>query len=263
MSARPAARGATRRGAKALLLVSVVGAASLMAPSATHATASAQFTLRQPSPCNAGSCRVVLEYDMGDAKTPARPVVDQAAALCEPRQPNVSCAPGGGVRTPGGGDKVPHKGWPRVTGILWKVLDSTGRRKAGGPDNDELLGHHGSDRLSGGAGHDILWGDWDPKDNNGRQRDTLDGGAGNDWLYPSHGRGVVRGGPGRDYVWAYYGRGVIDCGAGDEDTARVRLETRFRVRNCERIRHFCAFGSDGKGGCKKPGEARVARRGRR
>ena len=38
--------------------------------------------------------------------------------------------------------------------------------KAGGPLNDELLGHHGSDRLSGKGGHDILWGDWDPKNNN-------------------------------------------------------------------------------------------------
>jgi Ca2+-binding RTX toxin-like protein len=180
-------------------------------------------------------------------------------ALCEPRQPNVSCGAGGGRQTPGGGDKVPHTGWPRVTGILWKVLDSTGRKKTGGPDNDELLGHHGSDRLSGGGGHDILWGDWDPKNSNGHQRDVLDGGPGNDWLYPSHGRGTVRGGPDRDYVWAYYGRGTIDCGAGANDTARVRLNTRWKVRNCERILHFCAHGSDGHGGCLKPGEKREAR----
>jgi hypothetical protein len=131
--------------------------------------------------------------------------------------------------------------------------------QGGGPDNDELLGHHGSDRIAGAGGHDVLWGDWDAKNNNARQRDVLRGGSGNDWIYASHGRTTVDGGPGRDYVWAYYGRGLIDCGAGDEDTARVRLETRFRVRNCERIRPFCAFGSDGKGGCKKLGEARAAR----
>jgi hypothetical protein len=194
-----------------------------------------------------------------DGKLPGRAGVDPVAELCEPRQPNVNCAPGGGRQTPGGGDKVPHKGWPRVTGILWKVLDSTGRKKAGGPDNDELLGHHGSDRLSGGDGHDILWGDWDPKNNNRRQHDVLDGGAGNDWLYPSHGRSVVRGGPGRDYVWAYYGSGTIDCGPGANDTARVRLNSGWKVRNCERIRHFCAFGSDGHGGCLKPGEKRRGR----
>jgi hemolysin type calcium-binding protein len=192
---------------------------------------------------------------------PARPA--DPGDLCEPRRAGEQCGPGNGRQTPGGGAKVSHEGWPRITGILWKVLDSADHRKVGGPDNDELLGHHGSDRITGAGGHDILWGDWNPKNNSVRQRDVLRGGSGNDWIYPSHGRTTVDGGPGRDYVWAYYGRGVIDCGAGDEDTARVRLETRFRVRNCERIRHFCAFGSDGKGGCKKPGEARVARRGRR
>jgi hypothetical protein len=175
--------------------------------------------------------------------------------LCGAPESGVSCGPGNGRRTKGGGDKVPHTGWPAVTGILWKVNDNKGRRKVGGPDNDELLGHHGSDRLAGDRGHDILWGDWDPKNNNERQRDVLRGGAGNDWLYPSHGPSEVYGGPGRDHVWAYYGRGVIDCGPG-KDTARVRLNSAFRVRNCETIDHFCGHGSDGHGGCLKPGEKR-------
>src|SRR6185295_9840955 len=81
----------------------------------------------------------VAIIDDRSAKTPTRPGTRPGAALCAPRQPNVNCAPGGGRQTPGGGDKVPHNGWPRVTGILWKVLDSTGRKKVGGPDNDELL----------------------------------------------------------------------------------------------------------------------------
>jgi Ca2+-binding RTX toxin-like protein len=176
---------------------------------------------------------------------------------CEPRQPSVSCGPGAGRKTPGGGDKVPHSGWPAVTGILWQVLDSTGRKKVGSADNDELLGHHGSDHLAGGAGNDIIWGDWDPRGNSSRQRDVLNGGAGNDWLYPSHGSTVVKGGPGRDYVWAFYGRGSIDCGPGI-DTARVRLNGAWKLHNCERILHFCAHGSDGHGGCLKPGEMRTA-----
>jgi Ca2+-binding RTX toxin-like protein len=178
--------------------------------------------------------------------------------LCAPRQAGVQCGPGNGRRTTGGGEKVPHKGWPAVTGILWKVLDSAGHKKTGGPDNDELLGHHGSDKLTGGDGHDILWGDWDPSNNNTRQRDVLNGGKGNDWIYPSHGSTVVRGGPGRDYVWAYYGRGSIDCGPGN-DTARVKLNGPWKVHNCERVLHFCAFGSDGHGGCLKPGEKRKGR----
>ena len=67
------------------------------------------------------------------------------------------------------------------------------RLKRGGPLSDELLGHHGSDTLLGAGGHDVIWGDWDPVRNNTRQRDLLDGGPGNDWLYPSHGRSVVKG----------------------------------------------------------------------
>src|SRR5829696_1967564 len=118
-----------------------------------------------------------------------------AEDLCEPRRAGEQCGPGNGRRTAGGGEKVPHKGWPAITGILWKVLGSHNARKTGGPDNDELLGHHGSDRIQGMAGKDVLWGDWDPKINNGRQRDVLRGGAGDDWIYPSHGRTVVDAGP--------------------------------------------------------------------
>jgi Ca2+-binding RTX toxin-like protein len=189
------------------------------------------------------------------AQTQGRDGDDDSEDLCSPRSSGVSCGPGDGRRTEGGGDKVPHDGWPAVTGILWKINDNKGRDKVGGPDNDELLGHHGSDRLSGAKGKDILWGDWDPSNNNGNQRDVLRGGAGNDWLYPSHGSSQVYGGPGNDHVWAYYGRGVIDCGPG-KDTARVRLNSAFKVRNCETINHFCGFGSDGHGGCLKPGEKR-------
>jgi hypothetical protein len=206
----------------------------------------------------------------GTQATAAQPLVVQPARVskvpvpgqrssgpdaCLPRQPGVQCGPGNGRRTTGGGAKVPHNGWPAVTGILWKVLDSSGRKKVGGAANDELLGHHGSDRLFGGAGHDILWGDWDPQNNNTHQRDVLDGGPGNDWLYPSHGSTVVKGGAGKDYVWAYYGRGTIDCGPG-KDTARVKLNGPWKLHNCERVLHFCAFGSDGHGGCLKPGEKR-------
>ena len=185
--------------------------------------------------------------------------------LCSDHERGViNCGPGNNRRSPGGGDKVPHhdglnsrspatRSWPAVSGILWQVVDDSRapRRKAGGPRNDELLGHHGSDRLSGRGGHDIIWGDWDPKNNNSVQRDVLDGGPGNDWLYPSHGRSIVRGGSGTDYVWAYYGKGTIDCGPG-VDTARIRTNGAFKTKRCERIRHFCAHGENKKGQCLSP-----------
>jgi hypothetical protein len=179
-----------------------------------------------------------------------------ASYYCHDMRDGETCGPGLGRRTPGGNGKVSHKGWPAVTGILWMVTaeDRSARTLTGGALNDELLGHHGSDRIAGGAGRDILWGDWDPKNNNTTQRDVLLGGAGNDFLYPSHGRSIVKGGPGNDYVWAYYGGGVIDCGPGN-DRARVRwIGNKFKVRNCETIGHFCAFGARPGGGCYKPGE---------
>jgi hypothetical protein len=162
---------------------------------------------------------------------------DEAAALCAPARSGEQCGPGNGRRTSGGGAKVTHAGWPAVTGILWKVLDSGGHHKAGGEANDELLGHHGSDTIAGGPGDDILWGDWDPSNNNGRQRDALRGGPGNDWIYPGHGSTVVDAGAGSDHIWAYYGHGVIDCGPG-RDTARVRMNGAFKLKRCEKILHW-------------------------
>ena len=142
-----------------------------------------------------------------------------------------------------------------MTGILWKVNGTHDARKTGGALNDELLGHHGSDTIDGAGGNDILWGDWDPRNNNGTQRDVLHGRAGNDFIYPSHGRTRVTAGPGNDSIWAFYGRGTIDCGPG-RDRVRIRLNRAFQVRNCEVIGHFCAHGPDGNGGCLKPGRRR-------
>jgi hypothetical protein len=228
-----------------------------------HVPGTAQVTVRVTDKVDATQATATQPVVVAAAragKTPAQP--GSTLDLCAPRQPGVQCGPGNGRKTVGGGEKVPHKGWPAVTGILWKVLDSTGRKKVGGPANDELLGHHGSDRVFGGEGHDILWGDWDPKNNNTRQKDLLDGGPGNDWIYPSHGSTVVKAGAGKDYVWAYYGRGTIDCGPG-KDTARVKLNGPWKLHNCERVLHFCAFGSDGHGGCLKPGEKKPAAQKRR
>jgi RTX calcium-binding nonapeptide repeat (4 copies) len=170
-------------------------------------------------------------------------VAQTTAELCAQVGAGDKCQDGGGRRSEGGGEKVSHVG------------ESPGRRFVGGPLQDELLGHHGSDRISGRAGRDVIWGDWDPVGNNESQRDVLYGNDGDDWIYSSHGANTIRGGRGNDYVWAYYGRGSIDCGPGF-DTLRVRLVNRYTYRNCERIKNFCAFGSKpgNQGGCYKPGE---------
>lgn len=190
---------------------------------------------------------------------------DYANTLCKQANPHTDhCSAGNGRKTRGGAGtgKVSHKGWPAIDGVFWSVF-SKGRGKhrfRGGALPDELLGHHGDDSIFGGAGSDVLWGDWDPKNNNTRQRDRLSGGDGNDFLYASHGRNRMKGGSGKDLLYAFYGRGTIDCGPGKRDTARVRMNRAYKVRNCEIIRHFCAFGSHANGTCRKPGEARRAAR---
>jgi hypothetical protein len=174
---------------------------------------------------------------------------------CAPIKQGEQCGEGKGRQTKGGGEKVSHKGWPKITGILWTVLDSGNHQRTGTEDNDELLGHHGNDKVIGSGGKDVLWGDWDPKNNGTSQSDILRGGNGNDFLYPSHGKNLLYGGPGNDRIIAYYGHGTIDCGPGDKDYAQTRWQSNaYKVRNCEIIRHFCAFGSKPNGDCKKPGE---------
>jgi Ca2+-binding RTX toxin-like protein len=174
---------------------------------------------------------------------------------CAGMDPGVQCAPRDSDSTIGGGDKVSHAGWPRINGVLAKTLDSAGHTITGGPNNDELLGHHGSDTVSGAGGRDVLWGDWDPSGNTTRQRDVLIGGAGDDIIYPSHGTTRVNAGSGADIIRAFYGKGTIDCGPGKRDLAQIRENGAFKTKNCEIIRHFCAFGSRPNGDCKQPGEA--------
>jgi hypothetical protein len=182
--------------------------------------------------------------------------------VCAPRASGEQCAAGRGRQTAGGGNtgNVSHKGWPKITGVLWKVTMAKGKhRLVGDALNDELLGHHGNDTMIGKDGKDVLWGDWELAGNNGTQSDVLDGGPGNDFLYPSHGKNVMRGGAGNDRIIAYYGHGTIDCGPGKGDFAQTRWQSSaYKVKNCERIRHFCAFGSKPNGDCKKPGESAFA-----
>ena len=75
--------------------------------------------------------------------------------------------------------------------------DNSGQSDNGTELNDELLGLHGNDTLSGGFGKDILWGDQLPVGNNTWQHDVMDGGPGNDWIYSSHGHNNIGGGAGQ------------------------------------------------------------------
>jgi hypothetical protein len=84
----------------------------------------------------------------------------------------------------------------------------------------------------------VIWGDFWPSGQPARQLDHLYGGAGNDFIYVSHGTNRVFGGAGNDTIRAHYGRGgTIDCGSGNDRLhLSHRSERRYHsVKNCERI----------------------------
>src|SRR3954454_23128309 len=109
--------------------------------------------------CSAAEQRArVCTPDGGKIQDPVRR--PQEEDRCGDVNSGEQCGEGNGRTTEGGSGtgKVSHKGWPRITGILWKVLEARGtHRHEGTEDNDELLGHHGNDTVIGNAGKDVLW----------------------------------------------------------------------------------------------------------
>jgi hypothetical protein len=207
--------------------------AVLAAPAAAHAALARQAS-NAVGTLQTATADVITELSI-DASSHEPPVAVAARDICEGhRHPAVMCGPGNGRRTRGGGEKASHLGWPAVTGILWIVRPATEGRSDNGTElNDELLGSHGNDSISGGVGHDILWGDYLPNGNNEWQHDVIDGGSGNDWIYSSHGRNDIKGGGGNDHIWGHFGRGTIDCGSG-WDVVHTKHHSTYRLRHCER-----------------------------
>ena len=127
-----------------------------------------------------------------------------------------------------------HAFWPTIHGKL-KKAHNRGRTFHGTRRSDELLGHHGSDVLSGRGRSDILWGDHDPAGQPTSQQDLIYGGSGDDFIYGSHGRNVIHAGTGNDAISVHYGRGLVDCGPGRDiyHVARSRRK-RYRFVHCEK-----------------------------
>ena len=128
-----------------------------------------------------------------------------------------------------------HEYWPTVHGRIVKAENGRSATFHGTRRTDELLGHHGSDRLYGRGRSDILWGDWQGGNQPTCQRDRIYGGGGDDFIYGSHGRNVIFAGPGNDAISVHYGRGYVDCGPGRDiyHVAKSRKRN-YRFRNCEK-----------------------------
>jgi Ca2+-binding RTX toxin-like protein len=99
--------------------------------------------------------------------------------------------------------------------------------------HNELLGGHGNDDIHAGPAGDVIWGDYKPAGQPTTQVDTLVGGAGNDFIYASHGTNHISTGGGTDVVHAHFGRGTIHCGSS-RDIAYLSRKGRsgYHVTGC-------------------------------
>jgi Ca2+-binding RTX toxin-like protein len=129
-----------------------------------------------------------------------------------------------------------HEGWPRIDGRLTMHKQDQSGQMRGTSKSDELLGGHGNDDIWGRAGADVLWGDYKPGGQPASQVDHLQGGAGDDFIYASHGENVIDAGPGNDTIHAHYGHGSIDCGGGTDILfISHKAQKVYAIKACETI----------------------------
>lgn len=116
--------------------------------------------------------------------------------------------------------------------------DGDGRVMTSRAGHNKLLGGHGSDTIHAGPWGDVIWGDYKPSGQPTSQRDRLHGGAGNDFIYGSHGFNRIEAGGGDDYVKLHFGHGIVDCGGG-RDVLYIsrRSKKRTTITGCETVSH--------------------------
>jgi Ca2+-binding RTX toxin-like protein len=101
--------------------------------------------------------------------------------------------------------------------------------------HNELLGGDGNDTIHAGPAGDVIWGDSHAEGNDTTQVDRLYGGAGDDWIYASHGSNDIWTGAGTDHVLLVYGHGVVYCnGSGRKIFVMRKLAANrhFRLVGC-------------------------------
>jgi hypothetical protein len=99
-----------------------------------------------------------------------------------------------------------------------------------------LLGGYGNDTLYAGEAGDVMWGDYHPEGQPEDQRDYIHGGAGDDWIYSSHGYNEIWTGAGNDHLALVYGHGVVFCNGPGVKTFVMRYlpENRpWKLVGCE------------------------------
>ena len=85
-----------------------------------------------------------------------------------------------------------------------------------------LLGGYGNDTVFAGDAGDVIWGDYHPEGQPESQRDYIHGGAGEDWIYSSHGYNEIWTGAGNDHLALVYGHGTVFCNGPGSKTFVMR-----------------------------------------
>jgi Ca2+-binding RTX toxin-like protein len=131
-----------------------------------------------------------------------------------------------------------HDGWPPINGqLIMHKLDQSGPITPVTKNlHNELLGGHGNDVITAGNAGDVIWGDYKPSGQPTTQTDVLQGGAGRDFIYASHGRNVIDTGGGNDVVHAHFGYGSITChSAGTIVFLSHKSRPGYHLAGCRRI----------------------------
>jgi RTX calcium-binding nonapeptide repeat (4 copies) len=106
-----------------------------------------------------------------------------------------------------------HDGWPRDEclkmdkGPVGLSHTLVGLRRV----HNWLLAGYGNDTIFGGDDGDVIWGDYHPEGQPESQSDFIHGGAGEDWIYSSHGYNEIWTGAGNDHLALVYGHGTVFC----------------------------------------------------
>jgi hypothetical protein len=117
-----------------------------------------------------------------------------------------------------------HEGWPQDQCLKMDKGRSGLSHTLVGLEHvhNWLLGGYGNDTIYAGDAGDVIWGDYQPEGQPESQRDYIHGGAGEDWIYSSHGYNEIWTGAGNDHLALVYGHGVVFCDGGGLKTFVMR-----------------------------------------
>ena len=132
-----------------------------------------------------------------------------------------------------------HEGWPSDECLKMDKGPSGGVHTLVGLAHvhNWLLGGYGNDTLYAGDRGDVLWGDYQPSGQSESERDYIHGGAGEDWIYASHGFNEIWTGAGNDHLALVYGHGVIHCNGPGVKTFVMRYLPENRPWTLEGCTH--------------------------